>query len=270
MKKRTIASLLILILVAATLISYNNAKAAIRLNKSKATINIGETLQLKITGTNKKTTWSSSKKTVATVTSKGKVTAKKTGTTTITAKTSDKKYTCKVTVMENLIDKTAEEIVKEFIKEGLDIGTVIVYDETTDPNKKLGRPNQYISKASFSDSRLTQEVYEGADPVGGTVEVFNNSNDAKTRYDYIYSVTHGTIYEQYMYLHKNVLLRLDFNLTPTQASEYEKVLNTRACCNITCVYELLLFAVWRLLNGLRHFCVYFHLLNSVIVLNFIS
>ena len=225
MKKRIISGLFALLLLASILVPCT-AQAAIKLNKSKATINIGETLQLKITGTNKKTTWSSSKKTVATVTSRGKVTAKKTGTTTITAKTNGKKYTCKITVKEELINKTAEEIVNEFKNEGLDIGNVIVYDETTDPNNKLGRPNQYTSKASFADSRLTQEDFEGADPVGGTVEVFNNAADAKTRYDYIYSVAHGTMFEQYMYLFNNVLLRLDFELTPTQASEYEKVLKS--------------------------------------------
>lgn len=225
MKKRITSSLLVLLLLVSMLVP-NYAQAAIKLNKSKATINIGDTLQLKITGTSKKTTWSSSKKSVATVTSKGKVTARNTGTATITAKTNGKKYTCKITVKEKLINKTAEEIVKEFINEGLDIGDVIVYDETTDPNNKLGRPNQYISKASFADSRLAQEDYDGADPVGGTVEVFNNSADAKTRYDYIYSVAHGTMFEQYMYLFNNVLLRLDFELTPTQASEYEKVLKS--------------------------------------------
>ena len=42
----------------------------------------------------------SSNKKVATVTSKGKVTAKKKGTATITATVSGKKYTCKVTVKE--------------------------------------------------------------------------------------------------------------------------------------------------------------------------
>lgn len=46
-----------------------------------------------------KATWKSSNPKVATVSSKGKVTAKKKGTTTITAKTNGKTYQCKVTVL---------------------------------------------------------------------------------------------------------------------------------------------------------------------------
>lgn len=77
----------------------------IKLNKSKATVKTGNTLQLKATfnptnTTNKNITWTTSKKSVATVTKKGVVKAVgRSGTATITAKTSNgKKATCKVTV----------------------------------------------------------------------------------------------------------------------------------------------------------------------------
>jgi len=46
----------------------------------------------------KKPKWSSSKKSVATVSKKGKVVAKKAGSATITAKIGKKKYKCKVKV----------------------------------------------------------------------------------------------------------------------------------------------------------------------------
>lgn len=72
--------------------------AATKINKSKATLIKGQTLQLKITGTRSKVKWSSSKKSVATVTSVGKVIAKNNGTATITAKVGNKKHICKVTV----------------------------------------------------------------------------------------------------------------------------------------------------------------------------
>lgn len=71
----------------------------VALNMKKATIYNGETLQLELKGTTEKVTWSSSKKSVATVSKKGLVTAKKAGKTTITAKVGKKKYTCKVTVL---------------------------------------------------------------------------------------------------------------------------------------------------------------------------
>lgn len=72
--------------------------AAGKINKKKVTLKVGQTLQLKVTGTKGKVKWKSSKKSVATVSSKGRVKAKKKGSTTITAKVGKKKYTCKVTV----------------------------------------------------------------------------------------------------------------------------------------------------------------------------
>ena len=72
--------------------------AAGKINKKKATFKVGHTLQLGVTGTKGKVKWTSSKKSVATVSSKGRVKAKKKGSATITAKIGKKKYTCKVTV----------------------------------------------------------------------------------------------------------------------------------------------------------------------------
>jgi hypothetical protein len=76
------------------------AASKVKLNKTKATLYVGKSTQLKVKGTKKKVTWKSSNKKVATVSKKGKVTAKKKGKATITAKVSGKKYTCKVTVKE--------------------------------------------------------------------------------------------------------------------------------------------------------------------------
>ncbi len=73
------------------------------LNKSKATLEKGKTLTLKLTGATAKKYTTSNKK-VATVTSKGKITAKKAGTATITCTDSNKKtYKCKVTVTEKAV-----------------------------------------------------------------------------------------------------------------------------------------------------------------------
>ncbi|MBQ8133993.1 MAG: leucine-rich repeat protein [Clostridia bacterium] len=76
----------------------------VKLNKTSVSVNKGKTCQLKATvlpayAKNKKVTWSTSNKSVATVSSGGKITAKKAGTATITVKTvNGKKATCKVTV----------------------------------------------------------------------------------------------------------------------------------------------------------------------------
>lgn len=80
------------------------AAAKMSLNKTKVTLKEGKTTTLKVKNAAKKAkiTWKSSKKTVATVSSKGKVTAKKKGTAKITAtikvKKSKKVLTCTVKV----------------------------------------------------------------------------------------------------------------------------------------------------------------------------
>ncbi len=69
-----------------------------KLNQTSATIIVGKKLTLKVSNTKKKVTWSSSNKKIATVTTKGVVTAVKAGKANITAKVSGKKLVCKVTV----------------------------------------------------------------------------------------------------------------------------------------------------------------------------
>jgi len=73
-------------------------KNPIKLNATSKTLYKGNTYTLKVSGTSKKVTWSSSNKSVATVSSKGKVTTKKAGTATISAKVDGKTLKCKITV----------------------------------------------------------------------------------------------------------------------------------------------------------------------------
>ena len=70
----------------------------IKINKKSAVLKKGKTLQLKISGTKKKIVWKSTNKKIATVNSKGKVTAKRNGKCTITAKVQGKTFKCKITV----------------------------------------------------------------------------------------------------------------------------------------------------------------------------
>ncbi|MCQ2292800.1 MAG: Ig-like domain-containing protein [Bacteroidaceae bacterium] len=84
-----------------------NQEKSITINKSSATLYMGQTLQLSATKTpsDMKVTWSSSNKAVATVSSTGLVTAKKEGTATITvANSADSsvKATCMVHVVSDV------------------------------------------------------------------------------------------------------------------------------------------------------------------------
>ncbi len=86
-------------------ISYYTAVTGVSVSPTSATLDIGETKQLTATvspsnATNKTVTWTSSKTSVATVSSSGLVTAKDFGNATITATTSDGNYaaTCSIYV----------------------------------------------------------------------------------------------------------------------------------------------------------------------------
>jgi hypothetical protein len=79
-------------------IAIAEAATAIKLNKTKLSLTVGDSAKLTISGTKSKITWTTSKKTVVTVDKTGKVTAVRAGSATITATVNKKKYSCKVTV----------------------------------------------------------------------------------------------------------------------------------------------------------------------------
>ena len=89
------------------------AATKIKLNKKKVTIYVGKSVQLKIKGTKAKVKWTSNKKSVAKVTSKGKVTGKKAGKAVITAKVKNKKCKCAVTVKNKKKNNSTPETQKQ-------------------------------------------------------------------------------------------------------------------------------------------------------------
>ena len=105
-KKSLFAALLctIFVLMLTTTVSAAN----IKISKSKTQLTVGASTTLKMTGTSKKVTWKSNNKSIATVSSSGKVTGKKTGKAVITATVNKKKYTCTVTVVNPVkLNKTS-------------------------------------------------------------------------------------------------------------------------------------------------------------------
>lgn len=84
------------------------AAKLVKLNASSKTIAVGEKYQLKLKNNKNKVTWKSSKKSVATVSSKGVVKGKKKGKATITAKVkkTGRTYRCKVTVEKITLNKS--------------------------------------------------------------------------------------------------------------------------------------------------------------------
>lgn len=82
------------------------SNAAPKLNKTKATMEVGQKLKLKVKNTKASIQWSSLDKSVATVSKKGVVTAKSAGNTTIKAVVSKKTLKCKITVSDAAAEGT--------------------------------------------------------------------------------------------------------------------------------------------------------------------
>lgn len=102
MSKKVIALIMVLFVGFST-IAPTKVNAAMKLNVKSKTLEVGQSITLKVKGTKKKVKWSSSNKKVASVTKKGKVTAKKVGSATIKAKIGKKTLKCKIKVRKKTI-----------------------------------------------------------------------------------------------------------------------------------------------------------------------
>lgn len=115
----------------------------------------------------------------------------------------------------------AEQVMLGLSAVGLPIADYVVYTEETDPNELLGRPGGYLSKVNFSDARLEQLSDFDIDG-GGSVEVFETTAGAQSRYDYVDSITSSMGFlAEYHWITEQVVLRVSNSLTPQQAAEYE-------------------------------------------------
>lgn len=117
---------------------------------------------------------------------------------------------------------SASQIVEKLKARGIPIGESVSYTAETDINHLLGRPNQYLSKVNFHDTRLKKtENFDTSS--GGSVEVFTSADDAQRRAKYIESLGKGMpMLVEYSFTNGVVLLRVSKELSPDQAREYER------------------------------------------------
>lgn len=148
---RKLLSLLLILALCFTFIPTVNVEAAskVKINKTSTTIYVGKTETLKISGTSKKVKWTTSNKSVATVSSKGKVTAKKAGTATITAKVSGKSYKCKVTVKNPSLNRS---------KATLEEGKTITLKLTGATAKKYTSSNKNVATVSSKGKIIAKKA----------------------------------------------------------------------------------------------------------------
>ncbi|MHB8129250.1 MAG: Ig-like domain-containing protein [Mobilitalea sp.] len=128
--------------------------ATVKISKTKLSMEIGKTATLKISGTKSKITWKTDKKAVATVTSKGVVTAQSAGTAKITATVDKKNYICKITVNKaaNLYQVSAD--FEEVRIEDLSVVVPTVYDVTVEEVAA----GSYKAKMKIPDSKSSITV----------------------------------------------------------------------------------------------------------------
>lgn len=112
------------------------------------------------------------------------------------------------------------QVVEAFDIADLPVTDAAVFDEVTDPNKLLGRPNQYVEKMNFKDLRGNKDQ-------SCSIEVFRNETDAKARLDYVDNIgKSASMFATYNYLHKNVLVRINFGVLPKDADLYRQALES--------------------------------------------
>ena len=158
-----------------TIATYKVQAATIGINKKKADLWVGETLKLKIKGTNEKVKWSSNNKKIATVNKNGVVTGIGKGTVTIKATLNKKTYTCKITVLQH-VGVSETSVVCEGIKR-------ILIEDYSKSDSFGGEVE--IQDASIADFYIgewfdTDKVYLYIKPKNpGTTEIHITTNYSK-------------------------------------------------------------------------------------------
>ncbi|MBQ9950341.1 MAG: leucine-rich repeat protein, partial [Clostridia bacterium] len=151
----------------------------VTLDKTEATLEIGETVQLIATvipedATNKNVTWKSSDESIATVDENGLVTAISAGTVTITVTTENKGFTanCEVTVFDSTVSVTGVTLDKT--EATLEIGETVQLIATVTPedatNKNVTWKSSDESIATVDENGLVTAISAGTVTITVTTE----------------------------------------------------------------------------------------------------
>jgi len=108
------------------------------------------------------------------------------------------------------------------IEELPSVEKVVRLTEDNDPNDLIGRPYGYDHAAVFVDSRL--ECGPPGVDCGAFLEVWGDAEEAKHRSEYIQALQKGApmLGTEFHYLDGPMLLRVNGELGPSAADEYEQ------------------------------------------------
>lgn len=149
--------------VAAPDVSY---ASSIKLNKTKLELSVGKTYMLKLNGSSGSVTWTSSKKSVATVSSSGKISAIKEGKTVITAINKKKSFKCIVSVVGAYVKVTVSDFftggedISEYLSSTKFVQVVHVDDYTTTYTMTKSQQKNLLQflKESFTELMGDKEI----------------------------------------------------------------------------------------------------------------
>jgi hypothetical protein len=120
---------------------------------------------------------------------------------------------------------TARQFIERFKQAGLPVGKVTCFNEDTDPNDLLGRPGGYVEKCDWADKR--EEQLAADDLIGGSIETYERPDGAAMRAQELQAFQGGILSTGYTFVVPdggNRVLRIDKELTPTQARRYRQVM----------------------------------------------
>lgn len=143
------------------------AEAAVKgLDRTELFLYEGDSETLNLNGIKGSAKWSSSDKSIATVSSKGRVTGKKKGTAVITAKVKGKKYKCKVTV-----DKIVLNYNEKTLKKGKSINLSMINSDkkVMYPSSKVKWVSSDTTVASVNNKGSVQALAAGTTTITGTM-----------------------------------------------------------------------------------------------------
>ncbi len=141
---RSILSLFLAVFMVVSLAAVPSS--AISISKSSVTLTKGYQTQLSVSGTSKTVTWSTGDKSIATVSSKGKVVGKNPGTTYVYAKVSGNTLKCKVTVVAAKITASSSNVT--FSKKG-ETKTITMTVKGSHSGLTVGTTNKNVVSASW-------------------------------------------------------------------------------------------------------------------------
>lgn len=119
---------------------------------------------------------------------------------------------------------TAKQVLTKLTAAGLPMSNGTVQDENTDPNNLIGRPNGYLSRASFDVQGADTSADKYTVERGGVIEVFTDAAAAQARSKYIQDTLKalgpvaGT---EYHYIHGTALVRIYGLVKPSVAAKFD-------------------------------------------------